>query len=239
MHRLLVIMIVLASCARMPVSIPLPPEAAAALPSSCQQVIYVTAADDQATAGEMRLFERTVAGVWKAFSTSIPVLLGRHGVAWGVGEPALPAPRGFRLKREGDGCAPAGVFRITQAFGSGSRPEWVKLPYIHCTTHHFGIDDGRSRHYNQIVDDRETTCDWSSPETMMPKGGCYDLGAVIAHNPQNVPGLGSCIFLHIWQGPEIPTSGCTAMAKADLRAVLTRLDPHKDPRLVQWVLKQD
>lgn len=232
-------MIVLASCARMPVSVPLPPEAVAALPSSCQQVIYVTAADDQATAGELLLLQRTAAGVWKASSPSIPVRLGRHGLAWGVGEPELPVQRGFRPKMEGDGCAPAGLFRITQAFGSGRRPAWIKLPYIQCTTHHFGIDDVRSRHYNQIVDDRETSCDWSSPETMVPSSGCYELGAVIAHNPQNVPGLGSSIFMHIWQGPELPTSGCTAMTKADLRAVLMWLDPDKDPRLVQWVLKQD
>ncbi|MDZ4403549.1 L,D-transpeptidase family protein [Prosthecobacter sp.] len=235
MHRLLVMLLVLASCARMPAPATLPPEIAAVLPASCQQVLLVTAADDKTTAAELRMLQRTTANAWKSFSTAIPVRVGRHGLAWGLGEPALPAPTGFRLKQEGDGCAPAGIFRITQAFGSESKPNWIKLPYIRCTSHHFGIDDVRSRHYNQIVDDREVACDWTSPETMVPSGGCYQLGAVIAHNPQNLPGRGSCIFLHIWQGESVPTSGCTAMRESDLRSILMWLDPEKDPRLVQLV----
>jgi L,D-peptidoglycan transpeptidase YkuD (ErfK/YbiS/YcfS/YnhG family) len=70
---------------------------------------------------------------------------------------------------------------------------------------------------------------------MIPSSGCYKLGAVIAHNPRNQPGLGSCIFLHVWQGKDIPTSGCTAMSEPHLRQVLTWLDPAADPRLVQLV----
>lgn len=234
MHRLLVMLFTLASCARMPVSVPLPLEINAVLPSSCKQVLYVTAANDQTTLAELRMLQRTHSKDWETLDGTIPVRIGRHGLAWGVGEPALSAPAGFRFKQEGDGCAPAGIFRITQAFGAESPPAWIKLPYLHCTPHHFGIDDVRSRHYNQIVDAREVACDWTSPETMFPpNSGCYQIGAVIAHNPQNKPGLGSCIFLHIWQGETIPTSGCTAMRESDLRGILAWLDPAADPRLVQ------
>lgn len=232
-------MTTLASCARMSVPVSLPVEASAVLPADCEQVIYVTAEETIATAGELRMLSRSPDQRWWCGGEVIPVRLGRHGIAWGGGEVECQARPGFRLKKEGDGCAPAGVFRITQAFGSGPKPNWIQMPYIHCTSHHFGIDDLRSRQYNQIVDDRETTCDWSSPETMVPAGGCYDLGAVIAHNPQNVPGLGSCIFMHIWQGPAIPTSGCTAMSKGDLERVLRWLAPAKNPRLVLWVPKPD
>jgi L,D-peptidoglycan transpeptidase YkuD (ErfK/YbiS/YcfS/YnhG family) len=236
MHRLLVMLLMLASCARMPAPTTLPPEFAAALPPSCQQVLYVTAADDQTTSGRLQMLQRKPSSPWTSLGEVIPVRLGRHGLAWGVGEPMLPIPAGFRTKREGDGCAPAGVFRITQAFGAESRPHWMKLPYIHCTSHHWGIDDVRSRFYNQIVDDREVACDWIGPETMVPSSGCYKLGAVIAHNPQNKPGLGSCIFMHVWQGNDIPTSGCTAMSEAHLRKILTWLDPDENPCLVQVVL---
>lgn len=239
MHRLLVMLLTLASCAGMPTRVTLPSEITALLSASCQQVLFVTADDDKTTAAELRLFHRTSADVWKCFSTAIPVRIGRHGLAWGLGEPALPVPDGFRLKQEGDGCAPAGIFRITQAFGSEPRANWIKLPYIHCTSHHFGIDDVRSRHYNQIVDAREVVCDWSSPETMVPAGGCYKLGAVIAHNPQNLPGQGSCIFLHLWQGENVPTSGCTAMSEENLRSILMWLDPEKEPRLVQLVRSRE
>lgn len=229
-------LLALASCAHMPVPVTLPPEIAAALPQTCRQVIYVTAPYDKATSAELRLLQRTAAGAWTVAAATIPVRIGRNGLAWGFGEPALPAPDGLRIKEEGDNCAPAGIFRIPQAFGTEPPPRGLKLPYLRCTKHHFGIDDPHSRFYNQIVDDREVACDWTNPETMIPGSGCYKLGAVIAHNPQNQPDCGSCIFFHIWQGKDIPTSGCTAMSESDLRRVLTWLDPSADPRLVQIVM---
>jgi len=227
------LLMTLSSCAHMPAPVTLPPEIAAALPQTCRQVLHVIAADDKATSAQLRMLQRTAANSWSQIGGTIPVRIGRKGLAWGLGEPTLPAPAGFRLKKEGDDCAPAGIFRVKQAFGSEPRPAGIKLPYTHCTAHHFGIDDVRSRYYNQIVDDREVTSDWSNPETMITSNGCYKFGAVIAHNPRHQPGLGSCIFLHIWQGKNIPTSGCTAMSESDLRKVLTWLDPASDPRLVQ------
>lgn len=235
MHRFLVIPLVLASCARMITPVHLSPEIVAVLPPECRQVLYVTAADQRTSAAEMRLLERNSKDEWLAASGSIPVRVGRNGMAWGHGEFKLAVPAGWRVKQEGDGCAPAGVFRITQAFGDETRPGWIKLPYLHCTKHHWGIDDVRSRHYNQIVDDRSTACDWEGPESMVPGIGCYKLGAVIAHNPYNKPGLGSCIFMHLWQGSEVPTAGCTAMSEAHLRSVLAWLEPSACPCLVQLV----
>lgn len=236
MHRVLVMSFALASCAHMPAPVTLPPEIAAALPPTCRQVLYVTATDDKATSAELRMLRRTAAHTWTSAGETIPVRIGRNGLAWGLGDPSLPPPSGFRIKQEGDNCAPAGIFRIKQAFGSAPQPDSIKLPYFQCTEHHFGIDDVRSRFYNQIVDDREVACDWTSPETMIPSSGGYQLGAIIAHNPQNKPGLGSCIFFHIWQGENIPTSGCTAMSEENLRRVLIWLDPAVDPRLVQIVM---
>jgi len=225
----------LASCARMTVPVKLPSEITAVLPSNCRQILYVIAADQQTTLAQLTMLERTPAHAWHTISAPIPARIGRNGIAWGHGEFALAAPAGWRIKQEGDGCAPAGVFRITQAFGSEPQPASIKLPWLHCTAHHWGIDDVRSRHYNQIVDDRLVTSDWTGPETMVPAIGCYKLGAVIAHNPHNTPGLGSCIFLHLWQGENVPTAGCTAMSEQHLRQVLTWLDPSANPCLVQIV----
>lgn len=228
-------LLMLASCARMTVPVKLPSEITAVLPSNCRQVLYVTAADQQTTAAELSMLERTPTNEWQAAGTAIPARIGRNGMAWGHGEFALSAPAGWRMKKEGDGCAPAGVFRITQAFGDEAQSSWIKLPYLQCTKHHWGIDDVRSKHYNQIVDDRTVASDWTGPETMVPTIGCYKLGAVIAHNPHNTPGLGSCIFMHIWQGENVPTAGCTAMSETNLRQVLAWLDPHANPCLVQLV----
>lgn len=235
MHRLLVLLLTLASCAHMSAPVTLPPEITALLPPACRQVLYVTAADQHTTAAEVRMLERSTSSDWLAASAAIPARIGRHGMAWGHGEFGLKAPAGWRIKQEGDGCAPAGIFRIPQAFGDAARPGSIKLPYLHCTAHHWGIDDLRSRYYNQIVDDRTVACDWTSPETMIPSSGCYKLGAVIAHNPHRKPGLGSCIFLHLWLGENIPTSGCTAMSESHLRNILAWLDPTADPCLVQLV----
>ncbi len=235
MHRLLVLFLTLASCTRMTVPVQMPTEISAVLPYNCRQVLHVTAVNDRTSVAELRMLERTPANAWQAISVAIPVRIGRNGLAWGHGEFALPAPAGWRIKTEGDGCAPAGVFRITQSFGDEPRPGWIKLPHIHCTANHWGIDDVRSRHYNQIVDDRTVVCDWTGPETMVPSSGCYKLGAVIAHNPQHQPGLGSCIFMHLWLGEDVPTAGCTAMSEPHLRQVLTWLNPATNPCLVQLV----
>ena len=212
-----------------------PSEITAVLPSDCQQLLYVTAADQHTTAAQLRMLVRTSFHAWQPVSAASPVRIGRNGMAWGHGEFTLAAPAGWRIKKEGDGCAPAGVFRVTQAFGSEPRPARIKLRYIHCTAHHWGIDDVCSRHYNQIVDDRAVVPDWNGPETMVPTIGCYKLGAVIAHNPRNTHGLGSCIFMHIWQGENVPTAGCTAMSETNMRVVLEWLDPAANPCLVQLV----
>ncbi|MDB6007691.1 MAG: hypothetical protein JWR15_4678 [Prosthecobacter sp.] len=235
MHRLLVLLVMLASCARMPEPVMLPPEVTAILPPNCGQVLYVTATATGATSAELKMLDRSTGNHWHAVSPAMPARIGRNGMAWGHGEFGMAPPAGWRIKREGDGCAPAGVFRITQAFGDITKPRWIKLPYIHCTPHHWGIDDVHSRHYNQIVDDREVSCDWTGPETMIPSVGCYKLGAEIAHNPRNVPGLGSCIFLHLWQGENIPTAGCTALSEPNLRQILAWLDPAVHPCLVQII----
>ena len=62
----------------------------------------------------------------------------------------------------------------------------------------------------------------------------YALGAVVAHNAAlPLAGCGSCIFLHVWQAPGVPTAGCTAMALADMSAIAGWLDGAATPVLVQ------
>jgi len=63
-----------------------------------------------------------------------------------------------------------------------------------------------------------------------------------------VPGDGSCIFLHQWDGPDSSTAGCTAMAgehieeivrwvNGDSRAILVQLPEPEYQRLrAHWQL---
>jgi L,D-peptidoglycan transpeptidase YkuD (ErfK/YbiS/YcfS/YnhG family) len=189
----------------------IPPRLAKALPPECSQVLLTLANDPKATTGLLWRMERKPAGPWKPAGAAIPVSLGRHGLAWGLGEHDSKLPRGLSRKKEGDGCSPIGVFALPLAFGSLAKPRGLRLPYLRCTSHHLGIDDPRSQFYNQIVDARQVACDWVNPETMIPSNGCYALGAVI------------------------PTSGCTAMSLDHVRLVLRWLDPAKQPRLVQGI----
>jgi len=228
--RFLILLLAVRMSAAEPV---IPFRLAKALPPECSQVLLTLARDPKATTGTLWRLERKADGLWKSNGPSIPVTLGRHGLAWGLGEHGNRPPRGLKRKQEGDGCSPLGVFTLPLAFGSLAKPRSLCLPYLRCTSHHLGIDDPRSRHYNQIIDDRQVACDWVNPETMIPSNGCYALGAVIAHNPANKPGAGSCIFMHVWQAPGVPTSGCTAMSLENIRLLLRWLDPARQPRLVQ------
>ena len=60
----------------------------------------------------------------------------------------------------------------------------------------------------------------------------YRLGFVIANNPRNARGGGSCIFGHLWKSPDSTTAGCTAMAPASMDALLRWLDAGKRPVFV-------
>ena len=77
--------------------------------------------------GNLQLFERSRENSWAAVSPSRPVLFGKSGVAWGSGL-AGQAEEGLR-KKERDGRAPAGIFRIgTSAWPLSSRYSTFLLP---------------------------------------------------------------------------------------------------------------
>jgi L,D-peptidoglycan transpeptidase YkuD (ErfK/YbiS/YcfS/YnhG family) len=209
---------------------------APAVPTNCRQVVLVLSPNAESIPARMWMLERTTADDdWSTAAGPIPVSLGRSGLGWGEGEHTMPPPAGFRIKHEGDGCSPAGVFRIPFAFGYAPASEAMKvrLPYIPVTETLAGVDDVNSKYYNQVVDSSTVTKDWESNETMLRPDGLYRWGAFIAHNPRGEPGRGSCIFFHLWNGPGRPTAGCTALAEEDVVKLLSWLDPVKEPRLVQ------
>ncbi len=210
----------------------MPKMLAQSLPDQCRQVLLVLAPDERSVTARMWLLENNE-GEWESVREPIDCTLGHQGLAWGTGEHTAVPPAGFRIKREGDKCSPAGVFRIPFAFGIAPTASDLKLPYTPLTPTIIGVDDPKSRHYNQVVDNTKVPRDWDSNEAMVRHDRLYEWGAFIANNPTCTPGLGSCIFLHIWPGPGKGTAGCTAMTPEDLKEVLTWLDPAMEPRLVQ------
>ena len=204
--------------------------------STSRQLLLCLAADWDAPLGRLQRFERSPAGGWGAVGPVLPVTLGRAGLAWGRGlHPVLPG----RTKREGDGRAPAGAFAITAVFGY-SAPDSpfaraAKLPYRWATRDLKCIDDPASAHYNRMLDQSSLASpDWASCEDMLRSDQRYVVGAVVAHNAAPpVAGCGSCIFLHVWEAPGMPTAGCTAMSLADMSEIAGWLDGAAVPVLVQ------
>jgi D-alanyl-D-alanine dipeptidase len=198
-----------------------------------RQLVVVTTPEWDAVTGVMRRYARSSAGSrWRAEGGPVPVVVGRAGLAWG--DDALRTSAREPRKREGDGRAPAGMFPLDTAFGFEPALPWVRLPYLPLTAGSECVDDSVSVHYNTIVDrDAVPIVDWTSAEHMR-RIEQYRLGVVVGYNAR-LPrrGLGSCIFLHVWAGPQSPTAGCTAMPAAEMASLLRWLDPPRRPVLVQ------
>lgn len=201
-----------------------------------RQMVVVTTAGWDAVDAVLQRYERTSPGAaWTPVGRPIPAAVGRTGLAWGTG--LHPAVEREPRKREGDGKAPAGVFRLSSAFGYAPAAEagWIRMPYVQSDAGIECVDDSRSRFYNRRVDrDTIPRPDWTSHEEMRRPDELYRWGVWVDHNSDPPRPLGgSCIFLHVWGGPGVATSGCTAMAESDLREVLAWLDPRAGPVLVQ------
>jgi len=207
---------------------------------SSTQIVVVTTPDWSTVEGQLRRYERTQPNQrWRPVGRPITVVVGKNGLGWGTGVmPAdNPATRGPQdpVKKEGDGKSPAGIFRLSSAFGYAAQPpQGWKMPYINLTPSVECVDDPASHFYNRVIDRASVTPDWHSSERMSQAGEGYRWGAVVDHNANPaVPRSGSCVFLHIWAGRGVGTAGCTAMPMEQLEPILAWLGPAGNPLLVQ------
>jgi L,D-peptidoglycan transpeptidase YkuD (ErfK/YbiS/YcfS/YnhG family) len=156
-------------------------------------------------------------------------------MGWGRGLHANSAPG--PQKREGDGRSPAGVFRLTHAFGAAEAlpPESRGFPYLRSLPTSYCVEDTRSAYYNQIVDSGQITASsWEQWSELLRADGLFNWGVVVQQNAPSIKkAAGSCVFLHIWRGPHRPTAGCTSMHHHELEAIIRWLDPVREPVLVQ------
>jgi L,D-peptidoglycan transpeptidase YkuD (ErfK/YbiS/YcfS/YnhG family) len=110
------------------------------------------------------------------------------------------------------------------------------MPYVQATGELKCVDDAASAAYNTLVRlPAGTAPTWSSAEEMRRTDDDYRLGAFVDHNAgaDRRAGGGSCIFLHVWSGPDHPTVGCTAMPLERITEIARWLDPQARPVLVQ------
>jgi D-alanyl-D-alanine dipeptidase len=199
--------------------------------ASSRQCLVVTTESWSAPKGTMSIFERESGGAWRQRGTPVAVVVGKTGLAWGRG---LLETKSFAgpTKKEGDNKAPAGIFNLSRVFGYAPSAQ-SKMPYLALSANMVGVDDPQSRFYNQLVDQSKIDKDWRTAEEMFRKDGLYKWGVVVEHNSPPLPGAGSCIFLHIWRGPDKSTVGCTAMSEHNLVDLIRWLDPALHPVLIQ------
>lgn len=226
----------LGACDRKSSAPPPPPTATEALaprgftiPKTTKQLVTAVVEGWSSTHARVALWQRTATG-WQRTGDEWPAVIGKSGAAWGVG--LHPAGRPGPVKREGDLKSPAGVFALRTAYGYADEPPQAwRIPY-EASTDLECIDDPASEHYTRIVDRKQVASDWQSAEMMRRDDELYAWVLDVAHNPDAKPGAGSCIFLHVWSGPEGTTAGCTAMDKAKLEQLLAALDPASQPLFV-------
>jgi D-alanyl-D-alanine dipeptidase len=116
--------------------------------------------------------------------------------------------------------------------GYASSPGALRLPYRQATHDLHCVDDPGSPYYNRIVSTAEVGERWRSAEPMRREDELYELTLDIEHNKTPVTAHhGSCIFVHVWSGAEVPVTGCTALAMRDLRSLLEWLKPDQ----ARWV----
>jgi L,D-peptidoglycan transpeptidase YkuD (ErfK/YbiS/YcfS/YnhG family) len=165
---------------------------------------------------------------------SLPVNLGRNGLAWGRGV-FQPPQNGVPAKVEKDGKAPAGIFQLGQVFGyAATAPQGSRWPYVQVGPFDAWVDDSHSPYYNQHVRvNPQAIPPWFEKQKMRLGDSAYKWMLVIQHNTQPpLAGYGSAIFFHVRRGANKPSSGCTTMEQSKLEMMLRWLDPSASPLYV-------
>lgn len=201
-----------------------------------EQLIVVTTSGWNGVTGKLTAYSWKN-NDWISVLKDIKIVTGWSGMAWGKGLHDASFNSG-KLKKEGDGNSPAGIFPLTSLYGYGKMDD-TGMDYLQVTQKHFCVDDPGSEHYNRIVDADSVKKDWKSAEKMILPDYQYKYGVVVGYN--NAPvnsGEGSCIFMHIWNDKKTATSGCTAMTESNILKLIQFLDHSKKPLLIQLPLKE-
>jgi uncharacterized protein YijF (DUF1287 family) len=192
------------------------------------QLVVVLSDGFEAWHARLQRYERAPGKPFRRVGAVLPAVLGAAGYGWGDGLHGQGAPHGREgpSKREGDLRSPAGVFALGMLHGYAAGPGTLRWPYEQASADQRCVDDPSSRFYNRVVSLAANEHAWRSAEHMLRDDGIYEFALDIEHNKSPVrSGHGSCIFAHVWSGPELPVTGCTALAKRDLRALLQWLEP--------------
>lgn len=197
------------------------------------QLVLVLADSHESSTAELRFFEKLNSN-WVE-TINCPAVIGKNGAGWGIGLHDNKAAAGNDpLKREGDEKSPEGVFLILDSYGyQDDGVVDTGLEYTEVDSRWICCDDSASKHYNRVFDYRVKgigDAELPSHEDMLRSDDLYKYTILIGHNYwEPVKDAGSCIFIHLWNGPESHTAGCTAIAEDDMVRLMKSLDAGKYP----------
>ena len=203
-------------------------------PLTSEQLIIVVSDNWNDIRARLYAFEKQ-GGEWH-MRFSFPAVVGEQGMAMGEGIEGITIT-GALQKKEGDMKSPAGIFFLGPAFGYATKTEvsWIQMPYVRASDTLVCIDDLHSAWYNELINSDTVKKDWKSHEDMRRTDNDYKWGLFIQHNDHPVqPGMGSCIFLHIWDGEGKGTAGCTAVEEKNMMQLLHWIRADKHPVLIQF-----
>ena len=179
------------------------------------RLLLVTTPAMNSSRARLKVFERASRELpWTNVGTAEPAVVGRAGLAWGHGFDGT-AQGDEPRKVEGDGRTPAGMFRIGASFGFGRSEVPGHIAIRPGKT--VCVDDASSPLYNTI-----TTLARVGPSTSredMWRIPLYKRGLLVDYPTDREHRRGSCIFIHIWRGPESATAGCIGLPEMRVAAL--------------------
>ena len=183
---------------------------------------------------KVNMLRKNINNEWQPFfSKHFEVLLGKNGLAWGIG---IHEKNSQNLKKEGDGRSPAGIFKIGKIYGeSDSLLEGAITLTIKSLKRMHGWDDPKNPFYNKHVMSNffETKPEWFESQRMRLGDSAYRWLIAINHNTNPPkPGYGSAIFFHVRRGPERRTTGCTVLSLKNLENLIKFLNEKHNPHYV-------
>ena len=129
-------------------------------------------------------------------------------------------------KWEGDGCTPAGTYRLRKVFYRKDRVTGLKstLPIHPIRTSDGWCDDPEHSFYNTLV---QLPIE-ASHEKLWREDPCYDIVVALGQNDAPiVPYRGSAIFIHVAAADHRPTKGCVALDLQALKTIVAGCGPNE------------
>ena len=132
--------------------------------------------------------------------------------------------RGITIKKlEGDNKTPAGVFKFKSLMYRQDRIPKIKsrLKKIIIKKNMGWCDDSNSKHYNKLI---KFPFNFRAERLWLNKN-IYDVIIVINFNMKPIiKKKGSAIFLHIAKKNYMPTKGCIAISKKNMKLLISKID---------------